>query len=175
MFLDLLVSDSEGAGTVAHDEILPIVRLMVQAVPGRLHLFPAHIRHIEGAPGGPHRFAGLPVIRGGRRSLPGQLRLILPARLLCKGQHLVRMGLVRVLDGLPDHRWIKVKKFLIAGSVFELLDLRRQIVLLGLPQGGQLLIQGGNAAGHQAFIDIFFGRVLLRVLGGIWCQLMMGL
>ena len=167
VFLGLLIADSEGAGTVAHDEILPIVRLMVQAVPGRLHLLPAHIRHIEGAPGSPHRFAGLPVIRGGRRGLSGQLRLILPARLLRKGQHLVHMGLVRVLQCRFDYSRIKVKKFLIPGGVFELLDLGRQVVLLGLPQGGQLLIQGGNAAGHQVFVDLLLGRVLLRVLGGV--------
>ena len=167
VLLGLLAADSKGAGTVAHDEILPIVRLMVQTVPGRLHLLPAHIRHIEGTPGGPYRFAGLQVIRGGRRGLLGQLRLILPARLLRKGQHLVHMGLVRVLDSLPDHRRVYIEKFFIAGGVFELLDLGRQIVLLGLPQGGQLLIQGGNAPGHQVFIDFFFCCVLLRVLGGV--------
>ena len=167
VLLGLLVADGEGAGTVAHDEILPIVRLMMQTVPGRLHLLPAHIRHIEGTPRGPYRFAGLQVIRGGRRGLLGQLRLILPARLLRKGQHLVHMGLVRVLDSLPDHRRVYIEKFLIAGGVFELLDLGRQIVLLGLPQGGQLLIQGGNVPGHQVFIDFFFCCVLLRVLGGV--------
>ena len=150
---------------------------MVEAIPGRLHLFPAHIRHIEGAPGGPHCFAGLPVIRGGCRGLPGQLRLIVPARLLRKGQHLVHMGLIRVFNGLPDHvrvlqcrfdySRIKVKKFLIPGGVLELLDFGRQIVLLGLPQGGQLLIQGGNAAGHQVFVNFLPRRMFLRVLGGV--------
>ena len=140
---------------------------MVEAIPGRLHLFPAHIRHIEGAPGGPHCFAGLPVIRGGCRGLPGQLRLIVPARLLRKGQHLVHMGLVRVLQCRFDYSRIKVKKFLIPGGVLELLDFGRQIVLLGLPQGGQLLIQGGNAAGHQVFVNFLPRRMFLRVLGGV--------
>ena len=119
---------------------------MVEAVPGCLHLLPAHIRHMEGSPGGTHRLAGLQVIRGGLRPLhrllgrTKQLRLILSARLLRKGQHLIRMGLVRVLQCRFDYSRIKVKKFLIPGGVLELLDLRRQVVLLGLSQGGQLLI-----------------------------------
>ena len=72
------------------------------------------------------------------------------------------MGLVRVLQCRFDYSRIKVKKFLIAGGVFEFLNLRREIVLLGLPQGGQLLIQGGNAAGHQIFVDLLLGRVPWR-------------
>ena len=74
--------------------------------------------------------------------LPIQLRLILPVCLFRKGQHLVHMGLIRVFDGLPDRLGVYIQKFLIAGGVLELLDLRRKIVLLGLPQGGQLLVQG---------------------------------
>ena len=36
VLLGLLAADSEGTGTVAHDEILPIVRLMVEAVSGSM-------------------------------------------------------------------------------------------------------------------------------------------
>ena len=139
----------------------------METVSGRLHLFPAHIRHMEGAPGGPHRFAGLPVIRGGRRLLAVQLRLIFPVCLFRKGQHLVHMGLIWVFDCLPDCLGVHIQTFLIAGGVLELLDLRRQIVLLGLPQGGQLLVQGRDTPGHQIFVDFFLRRVFLRVLGGI--------
>ena len=99
--------------------------------------------------------------------LPVHLRLILPVCLLRKVQHLVHMGLIRVFDGLPNHLRVHIQKFLIAGGVFELLNLRRQIVLLGLPQGGQFLVQGGDAPGHQVFVDFFLRRVFLRVLGGI--------
>ena len=159
--------DGKGAAAVGHDEILPVLGLMVETVSDRLHLFPTHIRHMEGAPGGPHRLAGLPVVRGGRRLLPVHLRLILPVCLLRKVQHLVHMGLIRVFDGLPNHLRVHIQKFLIAGGVFELLNLRRQIVLLGLPQGGQFLVQGGDAPGHQVFVDFFLRRVFLRVLGGI--------
>ena len=77
------------------------------------------------------------------------------------------MGLVRVLQCRFDYSRIKVKKFLIPGGVLELLDFGRQIVLLGLPQGGQLLIQGGNAAGHQVFVNFLPRRMFLRVLGGV--------
>ena len=77
------------------------------------------------------------------------------------------MGLIRVFDGLPDRLGVYIQKFLIAGGVLELLDLRRKIVLLGLPQGGQLLVQGGDAPSHQIFVDFFLRRVFLRVLGGI--------
>ena len=70
--------DGKGAAAVGHDEILPIIRLMMKTVSGRLHLFPAHICHMEGAPGGPHRLTGLQVIRGGYRWLAVQFRFILP-------------------------------------------------------------------------------------------------
>ena len=132
MFGGVSVGDGKGAAAVGHDEILPVLGLVVETVSGRLHLFPAHIRYMEGAPGGPHRLAGLSVIRGGRRLLPVQLRFILPVCLLRKGQHLVHMGLIRVFNGLPDRLGVHIQKFLIAGGVLELLDLRRQIVLLGL-------------------------------------------
>ena len=102
-----------------------------------------------------------------RRLLAVQLRLILPVCLFRKGQHLVHMGLIRVFDGLPDRLRVYIQKFLIAGGVLEFLNLRRKIVLLGLPQGGQLLVQGGDAPGHQVFVDFFLRRVFLRVLGGI--------
>ena len=139
----------------------------METVSGRLHLFPAHIRHMEGAPGGPHRLAGLSVIRGGRRLLPVQLRFILPVCLFRKGQHLVHMGLIRVFDGLPDCLGGHIQTFLIAGGVLELLDFRRQIVLLSLPQGSQLLVQGRDTPSHQIFVNFFLRRVFLRVLGGI--------
>ena len=167
MFGCVSAGDGKGAAAVGHDEILSVLGLVVETVSGRLHLFPAHIRHMEGAPGSPHRLAGLSVIRGGRRLLPVQLRFILPVCLLRKGQHLVHMGLIRVFNGLPDRLGVHIQKFLIAGGVLELLDLRRQIVLLGLPQGGQFLVQGGDAPGHQVFVDFFLCRVFLRVLGGI--------
>ena len=48
---------------------------MVEAVPGRLHLLPAHGGHIEAAPGRPHRFAGLHLVRRGDCDLLCPLRL----------------------------------------------------------------------------------------------------
>ena len=126
--------DGKGTAAVGHDEILPILGLMVKTVSSRLHLFPAHIRHMEGAPGGPHRLTGLPVVRGGRRLLPVQLRFILPVCLFRKDQHLVHMGLIRVFDGFPDYLGVHIQKFFIAGGALELLNLRRKIVLLGLPR-----------------------------------------
>ena len=77
------------------------------------------------------------------------------------------MGLIRVFDGFPNHLGVYIQKFLIAGGVLEFLNLRRKIVLLGLPQGGQLLVQGGDTPGHQIFVDFFLRRVFLRVLSGI--------
>ena len=77
------------------------------------------------------------------------------------------MGLIRVFNGLPDCLRVHIQTFLIAGGVLELLDLRREIVVLGLSQGGQLLVQSGDAPGHQVLVDFFLCRVFLRVLGGI--------
>ena len=77
------------------------------------------------------------------------------------------MGLIRVFNSLPNRLRVHIQKFLIAGGVLELLDLRRQIVLLGLPQSGQLLVQSRDAPGHQVFVDFFLRRVFLRVLGGV--------
>ena len=77
------------------------------------------------------------------------------------------MGLIRVFNSLPNRLRVHIQKFLIAGGVLELLDLRRQIVLLGLPQSGQLLVQGRDTPGHQVFVDFFLRRVFLRVLGGV--------
>ena len=129
MLLALLIVDSEGAGTVAHDELLSIVRLMVQAVPSRLRLLSVHIRHIEDATGGPYCFTGLQVIRGGLRDLAGQLRLIFLSGLLYKGRYLTYMGFVRVLDSLLDHRRGHVEKFLISGGAFEVLQPLGETVL----------------------------------------------
>ena len=70
MFGCVSAGDGKGAAAVGHDEILSVLGLVVETVSGCLHLFPAHIRHMEGAPGGPHRLAGLSVIRGRRRLLP---------------------------------------------------------------------------------------------------------
>ena len=167
MFGGVSVGDGKGAAAVGHDEILSVLGLVVETVSGGLHLFPAHIRHMEGAPGGPHRLAGLPVVWGGRRLLPVQLRFILPVCLFRKGQHFVHMRLIRVFNGLSDHLGVHIQTFLIASGILELLNLRRQIVLLGLPQGSQLLVQRGDAPGHQIFVEFFLRRIFLRVLGGI--------
>src|SRR5699024_11786103 len=77
---------------------------------------------------------------------------------------LVRMGLVRVLQCLFDYSRIKVKKFLIPGGALELFDLRRQVVLLGLPQGGQLLIQGGRSEEHTSELQSRFDLVCRLLL-----------
>ena len=139
----------------------------METVSGCFHLFPAHIRHMEGAPGGPHRLAGLSVIRGRRRLLPVQLRLILPVCLLRKGQHLVHMGLIRVFNGLPDHLRVHIQICLVAHSLLELLQLGGKVVLRGLAQRLQLFFQRGNAAIGKVLVDFFLRRMFLRVLGGI--------
>ena len=126
VFLCFTVPDGEGPAAVSHNEIVPILRLMMETVPGRLHLFPAHIRHMEGSPGRAYRLAGLPVIRRGLRGY--------------------------------------IQNFLIPAGLLELLQFRRKIVLLGLPQVRQLFIQSRNAARHQVFIDFFLRCVFLRVL-----------
>ena len=139
----------------------------METVSGRLHLFPAHIRHMEGAPGGSHRLAGLPVVRGERRLLAVQLRLILPVCLFRKGQHLVHMGLIRVFDGLPDRLGVYIQICLVAHSLLELLQLGGKVVLRGLTQRFQFFFQRGNAAIGKILVDFFLRRVFLRVLGGI--------
>ena len=122
---------------------------------------------MEGAPGGPHRLAGLPVIRGGRRLLAIQLGLVLPVCLFRKGQHLVHMGLIRVFDGLPDHLRVHIQICLVAHSLLELLQLGGKVVLQGLTQRLQLFFQRGDTAIRKVFVDFFLRRMFLRVLSGI--------
>lgn len=71
----LLREDSKSPCAVAHDEIFPIVRLMVNPISRRLHLFPRHIGHTKAASGCADPLLRRHLIRRGDRDLRCPFRL----------------------------------------------------------------------------------------------------
>ena len=100
VFPRFTVPDGEGPAAVSHNEIVPILRLMMETVLGRLHLFLAHIRHIEGPSGRAYRLAGLQGVRGK-----------FPLLFLQKLRHLDKIRAVTVVRGFlpifPEHNHIR--------------------------------------------------------------------
>jgi len=65
----LLGGDSKGPCAVCHNEIPAVLRLVVESIPGGLHLFPAHGGYIESPPRRFNGFARFQFVGGKRLSL----------------------------------------------------------------------------------------------------------
>ena len=88
---------------------------------------------------------------------------------LRRGRHHTPIPVIGILLLRQWRRCLRshIQNFLIPAGLLELLQLRREVIILGLPQVRQLFIQSRNAARHQVFINFFLRRVFLRVLGGV--------
>ena len=65
----VLGRDGKGPCTICHNEIPSVLRLVVEAIPGNLHLFPAHGGYIESPPRRFNGFARFQFVGGKRLSL----------------------------------------------------------------------------------------------------------
>lgn len=96
-----LCAHSKGSCAVAHDEVFPIVRLMVNPISRRLHLFPRHIGHTKAASGCADSLLRRHLIRRVNRDHCRPLRLQ-KLRHLRKAKAVTVMG--GVLPVLMQHR-----------------------------------------------------------------------